>query len=89
MNIEFTKRFRKEFRQLVDTSNLAGLVNNAIENVLNAKTVNEIKNLKKMAGYKQYYRIRIGSYRIGVKIVNSTVIFSVFDHRKNIYKRFP
>ncbi|PIY05375.1 MAG: plasmid stabilization protein [Bacteroidetes bacterium CG_4_10_14_3_um_filter_31_20] len=89
MNIEFTKRFRKEFHQLANIGNLAVLVNNAIENILTAKTVSEIKNLKKMTGYKDYYRIRVGSYRIGVKIVNSTVIFSVFDHRKDIYKRFP
>jgi mRNA interferase RelE/StbE len=89
MNIEFTKRFQKEFRKLANNSNLAELLNNAIENVSNAKTISEIKNLKKMAGYKEYYRIRLGTYRIGVKIVNSTVIFSVFDHRKDIYKQFP
>lgn len=89
MDIEFTKRFRKEFRQLANNANLAGLVNDVIKNVLNAKTLNEINNLKKMTGYKNYFRIRIGSYRIGAKIVNSTVIFSVFDHRKDIYKRFP
>ncbi len=90
MNVEFTKRFRKEFRQFANVGNLAELLNNAIENSLNAKTTGEIKNLKKMTGYKDYYRIRIGSYRIGVKIVsNNTVIFSAFDHRKDIYKRFP
>ncbi|NTW34400.1 MAG: type II toxin-antitoxin system RelE/ParE family toxin [Bacteroidetes bacterium] len=89
MNVEFTKHFRKEFHHLSNIGNLAELVNNSIENILNAKTVSEIKNLKKMSGYKDYYRLRIGSYRIGVKILNSTVIFSVFDHRKDIYKRFP
>lgn len=89
MNIEFTKRFQKEFRKLANIRNLAKLVNNAIENVLDAKAVIEIKNLKKMTGYKNYYRIRVGSYRIGIKIVNATVIFSVFAHRKDIYKHFP
>ena len=89
MNIEFTKRFQKEFRQHAKIDSLANMVNIAIENVLNAKTVSEIKNLKKLTGYKDYYRIRIGSYRIGVKIVNNTIIFSVFEHRKDIYKRFP
>lgn len=42
-----------------------------------------------MEGYKDYYPIRIGSYRIGVKIIKNTVIFSAFMHRKYIYKRFP
>ena len=47
MNIEFTKRFRKEFHQLANISNLASLVNHSINNILEAKTINEIKNLKK------------------------------------------
>lgn len=52
MNIEFTKRFRKEFNLLANNRKLAELVDNAVVNISNAKTVSEIKNLKKMAGYK-------------------------------------
>lgn len=89
MNIEFTKRFRKEFLKLASTDNLADLVNKSIDNVNNAKSVSEIKNLKKLTGFKDYYRLRIGSYRIGIKIENNSVIFSVLSHRKDIYKKFP
>jgi mRNA interferase RelE/StbE len=68
---------------------MAAHLDKTIENVLDAKKINDINNLKKLQGFKEYYRIRIGAYRIGVKIIDDTVIFSVFDHRKDIYKRFP
>lgn len=45
MNIEFTKRFRKEFRHISNSDKLAELLNISIENILNAKTISEVKNL--------------------------------------------
>ena len=44
---------------------------------------------KKLVGAKDYYRIRVGDYRIGFKIDGSTVIFMRALHRKEIYKYFP
>ncbi|MCF8308850.1 MAG: type II toxin-antitoxin system RelE/ParE family toxin [Bacteroidales bacterium] len=46
-------------------------------------------NLKKLKGYKDYYRIRLSDYRIGIQIKDDTVFFVVFGHRKDIYKKFP
>jgi mRNA interferase RelE/StbE len=36
-----------------------------------------------------YYRIRLGDYRVGLKIENNTVCFVRFLHRKDIYRYFP
>jgi mRNA-degrading endonuclease RelE of RelBE toxin-antitoxin system len=49
----------------------------------------KIKNLKKLTGYDTYYRIRIGDYRLGIKVDGETVYFVVIEHRKDIYKGFP
>ncbi|MBW6484515.1 MAG: type II toxin-antitoxin system RelE/ParE family toxin [Vicingaceae bacterium] len=89
MEIEFTKRFKKEFHSLSKNNNLAKQLNNVIDNVAKANNITEIKNIKKLVGYTEYFRIRVGNYRIGVKILKKVVVFSVFDHRKDIYKRFP
>ena len=89
MIIEFTKRFRKDFKQIADVSGLAPSLERTIDNILRAKNISEIKNLKKLTGYKVYFRVRIGDYRIGLKIENDAVIFSAIQHRKNIYKNFP
>ena len=89
MKIEFTKRFQKEFHQLINIPNFANQVNKTIENVAAVNSISEIKNVKKLTGFTNYYRIRIGNYRIGIKLDNETVIFSTIVHRKDIYKKFP
>ena len=61
----------------------------AIENVEAATRKTEIKNLKKLTGYKHAYRIKIRDYRIGVYIEKDVVEFARVNHRKDIYKIFP
>ncbi|MDP3913923.1 MAG: hypothetical protein Q8R96_09315 [Bacteroidota bacterium] len=58
-------------------------------NVEDAVLVREITNLKKLTGYKNAYRIKIGNYRIGVFIENNIVEFARVIHRKDIYRVFP
>jgi mRNA interferase RelE/StbE len=60
-----------------------------IEGVENAVNIEAITGIKKLKGYKNHYRIRIGNYRAGLVIEEKTVIFTRFLHRKDIYKRFP
>ena len=57
--------------------------------VKDAETLRDIPNLKKLKGHKSAYRIRIGDFRIGLYINGDTAIFADFDHRKDIYKRYP
>jgi mRNA interferase RelE/StbE len=88
MKFKIERSFEKEFNKLHDKA-LSESILTAIENVSLAKNIEGIQNLKKLAGHKNAYRIRSGNYRIGVFIENNTVIFAAFDHRKDIYKRFP
>jgi mRNA interferase RelE/StbE len=60
-----------------------------IHDIEKAKNVLEIRNLKKLKGYKDFYRLRIGDYRIGLQVKNNNVIFVRILHRKEIYKYFP
>lgn len=56
------------------------------------KTNNDLSvlDIKKMSGYKNYYRIRVGKYRVGCKVENSNKItFYRVKLRSNIYKIFP
>ncbi|WP_373513921.1 type II toxin-antitoxin system RelE/ParE family toxin [Persicitalea sp.] len=54
-----------------------------------AKTPSDIKNLKKLKGAHNCYRIRVGEYRIGVIIEGHTVEIIRFLSRKNVYDQFP
>jgi len=88
MEIEFTKTFSKQIDDLRDEALKSRLVQ-AVQNVILANTLQDIGNLKKMKGHHSAYRIKIGDYRIGLFIENSSIIFAYFAHRKNIYNRFP
>ena len=88
MKIEFKKSFISDLKKLKSKS-LKDSVTDCIKQVESSVNLTQIKNLKKLTGYDKYYRIRMGDYRIGVKIENDTVYFVVFEHRKNIYRGFP
>ncbi|HLO85710.1 MAG TPA: type II toxin-antitoxin system RelE/ParE family toxin [Nostocaceae cyanobacterium] len=46
-------------------------------------------NIKKLKGEGNYYRLRVGDYRIGVVVTENTMIFVRVLHRKDIYRFFP
>ncbi len=46
-------------------------------------------DLKKLQGHKNYFRIRVGEWRIGLKITPSQCIFCRIKHRREIYRLFP
>jgi mRNA interferase RelE/StbE len=46
---------------------------------------------QKLTGYDTYYKIRVGDYRVGVRIDlgAQTVEFQRVLHRREIYRKFP
>jgi len=87
--IEFDSSFTKSLSKLLD-ANLKLKIREIIEEATAANKLAEIKNVKKMKGYKTYYRIKSGDYRIGFELVdNTTVYFIIVAHRKDIYNIFP
>lgn len=88
MKSEFKASFLKAIKK-IESNQLKESITEAILNVESAENIRQIHNLKKLKGYKQHYRIKIGDYRIGVKLEEETVYFVDFDHRKNIYRIFP
>lgn len=88
MKVRYTALFNKDIAGISEAK-LVDTVKEAIENVKQAKTPQEIRKLKKLKTSKKCYRIRMGNYRIGLFIEKDTVEFSRFLHRRNIYKKFP
>jgi len=88
MKTEFLKSFYKDLDKL-KLQSVKNSIASVIENVELANKAEEIKNLKKLSGYKIVYRIKVGDYRIGLFIENNNVEFARIIHRKDIYKVFP
>jgi len=88
MEVEFLEKFSKD----IDTINLKSVKKSLVKLILTieqAKTIDEISNLKKLKGHKFAFRIRIGDYRVGFFLESGKVIFARIVHRKDIYKVFP
>lgn len=88
MKVRVDKSFEKDVKKIKDEK-LFTRIADTIEQVQTAISTDEIKNIKKLKGSNSYYRIRIGSYRIGISIVGDKVDFIRFLPRKDIYKYFP
>ena len=93
MKVLFSRKFDKAIDALKDKKRKSE-VSAAVKTVISAKSMHDIANLKKLKGHSTAYRIRTGSYRIGVFIEKDThgecqVEFSAFAHRKGVYDVFP
>ncbi|MFZ4674392.1 MAG: type II toxin-antitoxin system RelE family toxin [Nodosilinea sp.] len=88
MEVRFKASFKRDIKRIQDQSVLDG-IGQAIDNVKAADTLGAINSLSKLRGYKDFYRIRVGSYRLGLKIVDGEIIFVRVLPRKDIYRFFP
>jgi mRNA interferase RelE/StbE len=89
MILEYERSFNKDLKKITDEKLKLDIAKLLIK-LKKIPSISGIKNLKKMTGYQTYYRIRMGDYRIGLKIENQTTLKLIrFKHRKEIYKLFP
>lgn len=88
MEINLTRPFQKEVRSLSAPVKIRVLA--IIERVIEAETLADIPNLKIMEGAYDYYRIRLGSYRIGIyRRADNVIEFQRVGTRGDFYNRFP
>lgn len=88
MKIEFLQSFHKDLSRIREKQTLTA-AKETIEQVESANTLADMVGIKKMRGSKDYFRIRLGDYRIGLKLQDDTFVFVRFLHRKEIYRYFP
>lgn len=88
MKVEFRNSFAKDLKSIRDKALLAR-VRELIEEVEEARTFIEISNLKKLKGRGNYYRARLGYYRVGIALDGNSVVFVRCLNRKDIYRYFP
>jgi mRNA interferase RelE/StbE len=84
----FRESFARDLKGVRDKK-LLKRIKEVIEAVETADSLNDLPNIKKLKGEKNYFRLRIGGYRIGVALENDTAVFVRFLSRKDIYKYFP
>jgi mRNA interferase RelE/StbE len=86
-------QFKKTF--LRDLAELPAAYRKRIERLIfeefpGMSRLSEELDIRKIQGHKNYYRIRIGDYRIGCEIeTGNRITFYRVKNRKDIYRVFP
>ncbi len=88
MQIRINRKFLKELDVLPEKERKR-IEQFVFEDSINFENVNNVTGIKKLKGYQNYYRIRFGDYRAGLKYENDTLTFERLIHRKDIYKFYP
>lgn len=88
MTVEFKGSFLKDLKKIKDAAVLSRVAA-AIVAVEAAESLQNIASCKKLQGGDEYYRIRVGDFRIGLSVEDDVVKFVRFLSRGDIYKHFP
>lgn len=89
MRILFRKSLERDLERLRGQEQVLARLRQVIEQLEAAETLAEIANARRMQGWSSYYRVRIGDYRLGLKLEEDVVIVLRFLHRREIHRRFP
>lgn len=87
MKVKYSQSFEKSVRKL--SGKMLDSVRHAVIEVKNADELNQITDCKRLVGYKNVYRIRIGDYRafftFHIEIVDGIVFFQYLVSRGEAY----
>jgi mRNA interferase RelE/StbE len=89
MELLYGKRFSKDLDAIRNESKIKADVLKLIEDIKGASSLSDLKNVRKIEGYQGYFRIKVGDYRLGIKLTQNRIELIRFLHRKDIYRRFP
>jgi mRNA interferase RelE/StbE len=84
----FLASFLSDVKKLRD-GKMRQSVAHAITRVEQASALADVPSLKRLSGHHSYFRIRVGDWRIGLKVESDTVTFVRCLHRREIYRFFP
>jgi mRNA interferase RelE/StbE len=88
MQVFYEKSFLKDIKKIND-KNIANKLKKILNKFEEEANLTTFLNVKKLKGFDNFYRIKIGNYRLGFKYENESIEVIRFLHRKDIYKLFP
>ena len=88
MQVSYHRQFEKDIEKYASPEQIQEIFD-LVWKLEQVDSLREIADIKKLAGFKQYYRYRMGEYRIGFSHNETGIRLERFLHRKDIYKRYP
>jgi len=88
VDLEFRESFLKDVNHIKEKV-VKKKISAVITEAKAAASLSAVRHVKKIEGSEDYYRVRIGDYRVGVKLQGKTLVFLRCLRRKDIYRYFP
>jgi mRNA interferase RelE/StbE len=88
VKIEYRKKFLKELSQLPSSQRIA-IEKFVFKELPELTNISESHKIESMRGYKNFYKVRFGDYRIGLRFIGDLLMIERVLHRKEIYRYFP
>jgi mRNA interferase RelE/StbE len=88
VNLLFKESFARDLGKIPDEETLAR-IRQVIDTTEKARTLREIPHIKKLRTAGDFFRIRVGQYRIGLLAEKDQITFVRCLHRRDIYRFLP
>jgi mRNA interferase RelE/StbE len=88
LKVEFKSSFARDLRKLRNEG-VQARIQQLIELVERSPSLDAVPGVRRLQASGEYYRIRVGDYRVGIAIVDGGVVFVRCLHRRDIYRYFP
>lgn len=88
MRIKFKKSFLKQLAALPKEVR-ERIESFVFETLPTLDSMGESGKIEKLHGYKSYFKIRFGEYRVGIHAENDILTVEIVMHRREIYRHFP
>lgn len=89
MNIEYRTLFLRDLKKLKKQEIYPSIYELVFTTLPEATSIQELPNVKALAGASNRYRIRVGDYRIGFEVNEDGIELMRVLHRKEFYRYFP
>jgi mRNA interferase RelE/StbE len=88
MIVGFRASFTKDLAAIQD-ARLLRRIETVIRVIESADSLRDVPQVKRLSGYSNLYRIRLGDFRLGLSLAGDRVECVRILHRRDIYRHFP
>ena len=89
MEVTYTKTFLKDLAKVFPSKTRNKIEKFVFEELPAMDSITSIGTVEQMTGFKNYYKVRFGDFRVGLKKNTNTIELLRVLNRKEIYKYFP
>jgi mRNA interferase RelE/StbE len=89
VQVIYTKTFLKDLSKVFPAKRRKQIEKFVFEDLPELSSIENAGNIEQMTGFKNYYKVRCGDFRVGIIRKNNTIELLRVLNRKEIYKFFP